>query len=190
MAGALSEKAFLSALIDAGFSGVEVLGREPNKRTPNRDAYVVILQARKARKSQDLFLHEQDLPQLRYDNAATALKDLWIFPVPPEVCNLQCTHCLYAASPFMKNSYHLTMEEVEAITAELQTLGARPHWLVTGGEPTLHPQLYDFFHHFEERGYSFQLMTNATRLNDAAVEQLAHYRHLKKIQISFEGSTS
>jgi sulfatase maturation enzyme AslB (radical SAM superfamily) len=38
-------------------------------------------------------------PALSPETAAATLQELWIFPVAPEVCNLACTHCLYAASP-------------------------------------------------------------------------------------------
>lgn len=126
-------------------------------------------------------------PELSLANARDALKELWVFPVAPEFCNLACTHCLYAASPLRKNPYRLTEQELAGIFAELEGLGAAPHLLFTGGEPTLHPQLYALFEQVDQQGYSFQLHTNGTRIHAREAERLAEFAHLRKVQISLEG---
>ena len=43
----MSEKGFLTRYIGADFSKVEILAREPNRRTKNSNAYVVIARAYK-----------------------------------------------------------------------------------------------------------------------------------------------
>ncbi|HEV8714933.1 MAG TPA: radical SAM protein [Candidatus Binatia bacterium] len=126
-------------------------------------------------------------PELSLANASQTLQELWLFPVAPEFCNLACTHCLYAASPLRKNPYRLTAEELARIFAELESLGAAPHMLFTGGEPTLHPQLYSLLGQVDQQGYSFQLHTNGTRIHAGEAEHLAGFAHLKKVQISLEG---
>ncbi len=126
-------------------------------------------------------------PELSLANAPDSLKELWLFPVAPEFCNLACTHCLYAASPLRKNPYRLTEEELTGIFTELESLGAAPHLLFTGGEPTLHPQLYSLLEQVDQQGYSFQLHTNGTRIHTEEAEHLAGFAHLKKVQISLEG---
>jgi MoaA/NifB/PqqE/SkfB family radical SAM enzyme len=128
-------------------------------------------------------------PALSPETASATLQELWVFPVAPEVCNLACTHCLYAASPQRKNSYRLTKEELTDLFRQLDDLGATPNLMFTGGEPTLHPELYDFFGQTERRGYTFQLHTNGTRIHAEEAEQLAKLTHLKKVQISLEGPT-
>ncbi|HKA52284.1 MAG TPA: radical SAM protein [Candidatus Binatia bacterium] len=179
----MSEKGFLTRYIGADFSNVEILVREPNRRTKNPNAYVVIA---RAYKEQALSVPVSP-PELSLANAGRALQELWLFPVAPEFCNLACTHCLYAASPARQNPYRLTAEELAKIFAELDSLGAAPHVLVTGGEPTLHPQLYSLLGQVDRQGYSFQLHTNGTRIRAEEAERLARLPHLKKVQISLEG---
>jgi MoaA/NifB/PqqE/SkfB family radical SAM enzyme len=178
----MSEKGFLTRYIGAEFTKVEILTREPNKRTKNPSAYVIVARAYK----------EQALPmplrpELSLANAPDSLKELWLFPVAPEFCNLACTHCLYSASPLRKNPYRLTEGELTSIFTELESLGVAPHLLVTGGEPTLHPQLYSLLEQVDQQGYSFQLHTNGTRIHTEEAEHLAGFAHLKKVQISLEG---
>jgi sulfatase maturation enzyme AslB (radical SAM superfamily) len=181
----MSEKGFLTRYIGAEFTKVEILSREPNKRTKNPNAYVVIARAYK----EEVLPIPLGSPELSPENAANALKELWVFPVAPEVCNLACTHCLYAASPFRKNPYRLTEQELVSIFAELESLNAAPHLLFTGGEPTLHPQLFSLLDQVDQQGYSFQLHTNATRIHASEAERLAEFAHLRKVQISLEGPT-
>src|SRR5262249_51851926 len=157
----MSEKGFLTRYIGAEFTKVEILSREPNKRTKNPNAYVVIARAYK----EDALPVPLSRPALSLANARDALKQLWFFPVTPEVCNLACTHCLYASSPLRKNPYHLTEHELAQIFADLENLEATPHLIFTGGEPTLHPQLYALLDQVDQHGYAFQLHTNGTRIH-------------------------
>ncbi len=179
----MSEKGFLTRYIGADFTKVEILTREPNKRTKNPNAYVIIA---RAYKEEELSM-PLSRPELSLANVREALKDFWVFPVAPEVCNLACTHCLYASSPLRKNPYRLTEQELANIFVELESLEAAPHLLFTGGEPTLHPQLYSLLDRVDQQGYSFQLHTNGTRIHAEEAEHLAGFTHLKKVQISLEG---
>ena len=179
----MSEKGFLTRYIGAEFTTVEILTREPNQRTKNPNAYVVIARAYKEEILPRPVFHSE----LCLANASETLQELWLFPVAPEFCNLACTHCLYAASPLRKNPYRLTEDELAKIFAELASLGAVPHMLFTGGEPTLHPQLYALLEQVDQQGYSFQLHTNGTRIQAEEARHLASFAHLKKVQISLEG---
>src|SRR5262245_4328709 len=179
----MSEKGFLTRYIGAEFTKVEILTREPNKRTQNPNAYVVITRAYK----EEIVPGPEPRAELGLANASVTLQELWLFPVAPEFCNLACTHCLYAASPLRKNPYRLTEGELAKIFAELDSLGAAPHMLFTGGEPTLHPQLYALLAQVDQQGYSFQLHTNGTRIHAEEARHLASFAQLKKVQISLEG---
>lgn len=68
----------------------------------------------------------------------------------------------------------------------MEAVGAKPHLLFTGGEPTLHPELYDFLETVDQKGYSFQLMTNGTRIQKESAQRLAKLSHLTKVQVSLE----
>jgi MoaA/NifB/PqqE/SkfB family radical SAM enzyme len=72
--------------------------------------------------------------------------------------------------------------------AQVEAIGAKPHFLFTGGEPTLHPELYDFLETVDRAGYSFQLMTNGTRIQKPSAQRLAKLSHLTKVQVSLESA--
>jgi len=184
----MSEKSFLTRFIDAGFTRVEILEASENKRTRNRNAYVVTLAAQKASRTLRTPLQKEPARRLSRENASQCLKELWVFPVAPETCNLACAHCLYAASPRSGNRYRLSDGELNALLAQIQELGAEPHLLFTGGEPTLHPDLYDILETVDEMGYSFQVMTNGTRIQQESARRLAKMSHLAKVQISLESA--
>jgi AdoMet-dependent heme synthase len=125
---------------------------------------------------------------LNRETASEVLKEFWVFPVAPETCNLACTHCLYAASPRTRNRYRVSTGELAGLLAQIETVDAKPHFMFTGGEPTLHPELYDFLETVDRRGYSFQLMTNGTRIHRESAERLAKLSHLTKVQVSLESA--
>lgn len=127
-------------------------------------------------------------PKLARTNAVETLKELWVFPVAPEICNLACKHCLYAASPRHRNSYRLSGHELENVVQQVEAVGAKPHFLFTGGEPSLHPELYDFLEAIDRKGYSLQLMTNGTRIQRERAERLSTMTHLTKVQVSLESA--
>lgn len=159
-----------------------------NKRTRNPNAYVVTVIAEKAGANLRAPLKKQPKPTVNRDNASETLKELWVFPVAPETCNLACTHCLYAASPKTRNPYRLSGGELSGLLAQVEATGAKPHFLFTGGEPTLHAELWDFLETVDRRGYSFQLMTNGTRVQKPIVERLSRMSHLTKVQVSLESA--
>jgi MoaA/NifB/PqqE/SkfB family radical SAM enzyme len=149
---------------------------------------VVTLAAQKAPATLRAPLEKKPKGVLSRENASELLKECWVFPVAPETCNLACTHCLYAASPRTRNSYRVSAGEFTGLLAQIESLGAQPHLLFTGGEPTLHAELYDFLETVDRKGYSFQLMTNGTRIQKENAERLAKLSHLTKVQVSLESA--
>ncbi len=127
-------------------------------------------------------------PRLGRTNAAEELRELWVFAVTPETCNLACTHCLYAASPMKSNPYRLSAQELAGLMEQVDSVKAKPHFLFTGGEPTLHPQLLEFLETVDSAGYSTQIMTNGTRMRNETAERLSRMSHLAKVQISLEST--
>jgi MoaA/NifB/PqqE/SkfB family radical SAM enzyme len=71
---------------------------------------------------------------------------------------------------------------------QVNSVGANPHFLFTGGEPTLHPHLFDFLEVVDGGGYSFQLMTNGTRIQEETADRLSKMSHLAKVQVSLESA--
>jgi len=147
---------------------------------------VVTLTAQKEREGLRAGLKDAAPARLGRENAAQALREIWVFPVAPETCNLSCTHCLYAASPRTRNPYRLSPDEISGLLSQVKKVGAQPHFLFTGGEPTLHPKLYDFLQTVDSSGFSFQLMTNGTRIHLETANRLSQLPNLTKVQISLE----
>lgn len=179
---------FLTQFIGSGYTRIEVLEISENRRTRNPEAYVVTLSAQKAPSGLRDALKKSPPPHLSRENAARQLRELWVFPVAPETCNLACTHCLYSASPKWRNPYRLSADELAGLMEQVDAVGAKPHFLFTGGEPTLHPKLFDFLETIDGAGYSFQLMTNGTRIRKETAERLAKMSHLAKVQVSLESA--
>jgi len=85
-------------------------------------------------------------------------------------CNFRCAHCIHDAGPYGK---HMTKEEIDfgmKFIEWLQTQNSMPAVIgLTGGEPTLHPQLWtDVLPHIERlkdqyKGLNIELHTNASR---------------------------
>lgn len=184
----MSEKSFLTKFIEAGFTRLEILETSENRRTRNPNAYVVTLVAQKAPATLRAPIAKKSKPLLSLETAPELLKECWVFPVAPETCNLACAHCLYAASPKSRNSYRVSAGELDALLSQMEALGAKPHFLFTGGEPTLHPELYEFLEAVDREGYSFQLMTNGTRIHQETARRLSKLSHLTKVQVSLESA--
>jgi MoaA/NifB/PqqE/SkfB family radical SAM enzyme len=99
-------------------------------------------------------------------------------------CNLSCRYC---------SEYDHTSEPVPfaLLKRRFEKLRALRTWALclTGGEPTLHPQLPELVQEMQTLGFRRrQLITNGYRLNRALIEQL-NAGGLTDMQISVDGVT-
>ena len=97
-------------------------------------------------------------------------------------CNLSCGYC---------NEYDATSEPVPAdvLARRFEKLRAFRTWMVclTGGEPTLHPELPRLVGMLRDMGFRRrQLITNGYRLGDRLIEEL-NDAGLTDLQISIDG---
>ena len=114
--------------------------------------------------------------------AMPSLEQNPLFSIPPQApykvdmaisyhCNNRCTHCYN--EPERKTIPSLPREDWFEVLERLYRVGA-PHIIFTGGEPTLHPHLFDLIRYADRLGMITGLNTNGRRLADAAfVEKLA-----------------
>ena len=83
-------------------------------------------------------------------------------------CNLRCVHCYQDNYTAFQNRQSLlaVLCQFEELIADLHCYG---HINITGGEPTLHPDLYWLIEECNQRNISTALLTNGTTLtiNDA-----------------------
>jgi radical SAM protein with 4Fe4S-binding SPASM domain len=77
-------------------------------------------------------------------------------------CNLHCAHC-YSDSDTLLYPGELTRTEAFRILDDLAAYGVK-HVLLSGGEPTLHPEFQTIATHARSQGLSLTLSTNGTRL--------------------------
>jgi len=100
-------------------------------------------------------------------------------------CNLTCPVCFAGAG----GGYDLSVAQVEAILDRLIATEGQPEVVqISGGEPTLHPQVLDIVAAARDRDIRYVMLnTNGLRLaqDPAFVQQLARYRPY--IYLQFDG---
>ena len=100
-------------------------------------------------------------------------------------CNLACPTCFADAGP----GYDLSVAQVEAMLERLMETEGQPEVLqISGGEPTIHPQLLDILAAAKARDIRYLVLnTNGLRLAQEPdfVRQLALYRPF--IYLQFDG---
>ena len=99
-----------------------------------------------------------------------ALDTLW-FQVAGTLCNLTCTHCFISCSPTNHTHEMMSLAQVEEYLREAEALGVRDYG-VTGGEPLLHPQIFEILGAILARG-PVLVLTNGMLVNAARAERLA-----------------
>ncbi|MFH2008997.1 MAG: radical SAM protein [bacterium] len=98
-------------------------------------------------------------------------------------CNLRCLHCEGSAGA--RDPEELTTEEALALCDALAALGCRTCNL-SGGEPLLRRDWSQLAQRLSERGVAVHLVTNGTRLDQAAVD-LAAAVGVTGIALSLDG---
>jgi radical SAM protein with 4Fe4S-binding SPASM domain len=93
-------------------------------------------------------------------------------------CNLSCAHCYLGETV----GVDLPVEIMEPLLQEFESMGGL-RLVVTGGEPTLHPDFDRINSLAAGRAFRTILVTNATLLDDRAASALA----FQEIQVSLDG---
>jgi radical SAM protein with 4Fe4S-binding SPASM domain len=76
-------------------------------------------------------------------------------------CNNRCHHCYN--EPERLDMSSLSLDEWKVVIGKLERLGI-PHLIITGGEATLHPEVFDIISYADTRGMIVGLNTNGRRL--------------------------
>ncbi len=100
-------------------------------------------------------------------------------------CNLRCQSC-HAESGRSAGMLSLTELTDLAGQVEAAAVSGGLHWVLSGGEPMLHPALLDFAHHLSVKGHSVALLTNGTLVNAGNAPVVA--RAFDLIKVSLDGS--
>lgn len=100
-------------------------------------------------------------------------------------CNFRCVYCMEPDVRFAPTSELLTPGEIVRIARTAESLGVRKVRL-TGGEPTLHPELTAIIAGLRERTrVELAMITNASRLSRAALREWKH-AGLDRVTISID----
>lgn len=129
---------------------------------------------------EERFRYETNPELLRYTK-----KDLsvlfWNLTVQ---CNLKCVHC-YANANEKRSPNELSTEKIIEVSDDLAGMGL-PVVILSGGEPTLHPNIYEIASHINENGIRVTLSSNGTTIDEKVATRLAE-AGVKYVGISLDG---
>ena len=83
-------------------------------------------------------------------------------------CNLHCKHCYNNSG--RKREDELTFEEIKKMIDELAGMGVL-NIVLTGGEPLLHPHIFDIIEHIRSKPMSCMVFTNGTLITKEIVQK-------------------
>ncbi len=98
-------------------------------------------------------------------------------------CNNACAHCYNAADRLAMSS--LTREQWFEVLDKLHAIGA-PHLILTGGEPTLHPDLHELIRYADAKGFIVGMNSNGRALARPGLAKQLAAAGLNHIQITLE----
>lgn len=102
-------------------------------------------------------------------------------------CNLRCKYC-YAGSGVGKSTDVLSIEVLRRILKEASEISPSVEYVLSGGEPLLHPHALDFAEEAHALGNSVQILTNGALITtDEMAQRIASVTTL--VKISLDGST-
>lgn len=129
---------------------------------------------------EERFRYETNPELLRYTK-----KDLsvlfWNLTVQ---CNLKCVHC-YANANEKRSPNELSTGKIIEVSDDLAGMGL-PVVILSGGEPLLHPDIYEIASHINENGIRVTLSSNGTTIDEKAATRLAE-SGVKYVGISLDG---
>jgi len=99
-------------------------------------------------------------------------------------CNLKCVHC-YANANDKKSPNELSTEKIFDVSDDLAEMGL-PVVILSGGEPTLHNDIYDIASYINGKGIRVTLSSNGTTINEKMAGRLAD-SGVKYVGISLDG---
>lgn len=99
-------------------------------------------------------------------------------------CNLHCSYC-YAESG--KRASMLSWVELKRIAREVAGVSPSVDYVLSGGEPMLHPSALDFAERMQAAGNKVHLLTNGTLIDETNVKRVAAAASV--VKISMDGAS-
>jgi len=120
----------------------------------------------------------------------TPIKPARAMPAPVVIwnlirrCNLTCKHC-YTTSADTHFKGELATDEIYTVMDDLKAFRV-PVLILSGGEPLLHPDIFDISKRAKEMGFYVGLSTNGTLITDENIQQIAEVGY-DYVGISIDG---
>lgn len=99
-------------------------------------------------------------------------------------CNLACKHC-YSISADHDFPGELTIKEIHAVMDDLKEFGV-PVLILSGGEPLLHPHIFDISRRAKRMGFYVGLSSNGTLISESNIREIADIEY-DYVGISIDG---
>jgi len=100
-------------------------------------------------------------------------------------CNFDCVHCCKTLSREVR---FMDLALIRRILAQTTALGLPVVVALTGGEPTLHPELEQIIHDIGEAGHRWSIVTNSWQFSDIQDCVQRQRRCLDAVTFSLDGS--
>lgn len=101
-------------------------------------------------------------------------------------CNLGCLHCCEEAGHSMPDE--MNKEETFRFLRQVIELDV-PYVALSGGEPLLHPHLFEICEVIRSRGISLKIETNGEFIDEETAKKISRLR-FRSVQISLDGATA
>ncbi len=99
-------------------------------------------------------------------------------------CNLTCKHC-YTTSADINFSGELTTPEIYTVMDELKDFKV-PVLILSGGEPLLHPDIFDISRRAKTMGFYVALSSNGTLITQQNISQIVEINY-QYVGVSLDG---
>jgi radical SAM protein with 4Fe4S-binding SPASM domain len=96
-------------------------------------------------------------------------------------CNLNCHHCNLGKTP----RSHMTPSIFEKVIEEFEELGGLK-LIISGGEPLLHPDFFEYLEKLQQYSFRRVVLTNATLITRTTAEKLS--KLVDEVQVSIDGT--
>lgn len=98
-------------------------------------------------------------------------------------CNLSCAFC----HRYNHRSEYYDAKNIDTTMMILKDKGINSV-IISGGEPLLHPDLFEVMEKLYQNGFELDICTNGTIMNDRVISSLSRY--VSEISISIDGMTA
>lgn len=99
-------------------------------------------------------------------------------------CNLTCKHC-YTTSADKDFPNELTTAQIYEVLDDLKAFGV-PVLILSGGEPLLHPDIFNISRHAKDMGFYVALSSNGTKITQDNIDEIVAMNY-SYIGVSLDG---